>query len=97
MPSYILMNAAQADTVRGQTVAGAACAPVPIANTNPVSFVLPVEIKSDPAHQALWAILAPFSVVTVAKVDRSPNTTLQTQCTFDPTTWTVGKKISVPP
>jgi hypothetical protein len=95
MPSFILMNEAQANTVRGQTTPAHACAPIPIANTNPVTFVLPIGVKTDPNHQPIWSLLAPFSVVTVQTVDRHTNEQFNRACTFNEQTWTVGTKIIV--
>jgi len=95
MPSFIVMNEAQANQVRGQTTRAHACAPIPIANTNPVVFVLPVEIKADPFHQNILALLNSFSTATIATLDRHPDDSLNQRCTFNESTWTVGTKIVV--
>jgi len=95
MPSFIAMNQAQANTVRGQTTLGHACAPIPVGGTSPLTLVLPVEIKTDPAHQNIWATLAPFTVVTIASIQRHSDDALNVQCTFNAQTWTVGTKIVV--
>jgi hypothetical protein len=95
MPQFVVMNQAQANTIRGQTVLGHACAPIPVGGTNPLTLALPIAIKTDPAHQSLWASLAPFTVVTTTSITPHNDTVLVKACTFDEPTWTVGKKIVV--
>jgi len=95
MPQYIIMNQAQSNTVRGQTVLAHACAPVPVPNAQPQTFVLPIEIKDDPYHANIKSLLDAMSVVTTAPVGEHTDKQLMIKCTFDVATWTVGTKIAI--
>jgi len=89
------MNTAQSNQVRGQTTRAHACAPVPTVGVSPQLFVLPIEVKTDPHHADIKALLDSFTVATIATIDRSQDAVLVQKCTFDETTWHVGVKIVV--
>lgn len=50
----IILTAEQADAVRGPTSPGAALDPIALVDG---TFVLPIEVLADPAHQSKWADL----------------------------------------
>ena len=53
MTTFIVLSAADAGKLRGVTTPGNALDPVPLADG--VSFILPVSVLSDPAHEAALA------------------------------------------
>lgn len=53
---FLILTAAAADALAGPTGAGAALAPVAL--TDGVTFVLPLGVRTDLAHQAVAAALA---------------------------------------
>jgi len=59
----IILNASEADQVRGETTDGAALDPIKLADG--VTFVLPEAVLTDPAHESKRAFLAtlPMRVV----------------------------------
>lgn len=95
MPTFFVMNLAQSNQVRGQTTLAHACAPIPIANTNPTTFALPVEVGSDTYQQNLWALLNTFTTATLPTVTRSTDSGLVVKCTFVSSTWPVGQLVVV--
>lgn len=53
--TFILLTPQEADAVRGETSPGAWLAPVPLRDG--ATYVLPVRVLDDPAHQAAWPAL----------------------------------------
>lgn len=65
----IILTAEQAETVRGETVAGHVLEPVPLADG---TFVLPEAVLSDPAHAQWHDLLAGLPVRDVAREEFAP-------------------------
>ncbi|GGF53256.1 hypothetical protein GCM10007301_10900 [Azorhizobium oxalatiphilum] len=59
----LILTATDAAALAGPTAPGAALAPVALADG--VTFVLPLQVLDDPAHQALSALLAQLPVERV--------------------------------
>lgn len=67
MTLCIILTTAEADAVRGPTAPGAALEPVPLADG--VTFVLPEEVLTDPAHGSQHEMLATFPLRVVAEAE----------------------------
>lgn len=68
--TFILLTAAQADAVRGETSPGAWLAPVPLADGG--THVLPERVLWDPAHAAAWPRLADLPRQALPAEDQAP-------------------------
>lgn len=63
MTDFITMTAAQADSVRGETVPGHSLEPAVLADGS--TYVLPATVLTDPYHAAKRDVLAAFTVRAV--------------------------------
>lgn len=66
MTNYIIMSAAQASAVSGESEVADYAALQPIKLADGVRYVLPLTVMADPAHADKWPLLAGYSVGAVA-------------------------------
>lgn len=72
---FIILTAADADLVRGETSPGAWLEPVALANG--ATHVLPVRVLDDPAHEAKWATLAALPQRAIGPTEWPPEEHLE--------------------
>ena len=72
---FIILTAAEADLVRGETSPGAWLAPVPLRDGT--THVLPARVLMDPAHAAKWATLAALPQRAIGPAEWPPEEDLE--------------------